>query len=56
MGAKREQGPANNNPGPADYKPEDGIINERAPQWKYFNSPNGNHEGPFANPNDLGPG
>ena len=56
MGDKREAGPLNKNPGPGYYQPEDGITHERAPQWKYFESPNGNHDGPFVNSNDLGPG
>lgn len=56
MGAKRDDGPDNKNPGPADYKPEDGMTHEKAPQWKFSDNPNGNHNGPFVNPNNLGPG
>ena len=56
MGDKRETGPPNNNPGPSDYYPLDGLTHERAPKWRYFDSHNGNHDGPFVNSNDLGPG
>jgi hypothetical protein len=56
MGDKRETGAPNKNPGPGYYQPEDGIIHESAPQWKFSDNPQGNHEGPSINQNKLGPG
>jgi hypothetical protein len=49
MGDKRETGAPNKNPGPGYYQPEDGIIHESAPQWKFSENPQGNHEGPSIN-------
>ena len=53
---KREVSPGNRNPGPADYQPDDSPTREKAPQWKFSNNQGGNHEGPLANSNSLGPG
>lgn len=41
MGAKRDQGPANANPGPDYYRPEDGFTHERAPEWRFPQGPIG---------------
>ena len=56
ISASQKFSPTNRNPGPADYQPEDGIIHEKNPQWKFSNNKNGNHEGPITSPNRLGPG
>jgi hypothetical protein len=53
---KRETSPGNKNPGPGNYAPEDGLTHERAPQWKFSDNAQGNHNGPQTNPNGLGPG
>lgn len=41
MGDKRETGPFNNYPGPADYQPRDNLAHENAPQWKFPQGPIG---------------
>jgi hypothetical protein len=56
MGDKREVSPDNKIPGPGYYQPGDGYIHEKAPEWKFSNNPNDNHDGPAINPNQLGPG
>ncbi len=34
----------------------DALTHENAPQWRFSNNPNGNHEGPVVNSNNLSPG